>query len=136
KSILGMKLVTPQTGPAGRIVQRLLIEECLIIKRDLYLSMLVDRAVAAPVIMASTAGGMEIEEVAHKNPELILRETISPATGLQPYHARMLTFGLVLSGDTTSAAWPSMKAVSRTFLETVASLAEINPLIVTGDGKL
>src|SRR5215471_8028496 len=82
--ILGMKLVTPQTGPAGRIVQRLLIEEGLDIKRELYLSILVDRAVAAPVIMASTAGGMEIEEVAHKNPELILRETILPARGLQP----------------------------------------------------
>src|SRR5215472_16000070 len=71
--MLGMKLVTPQTGPAGRIVERLLIEEGLDIKRELYLSILVDRAVAAPVIMASTAGGMEIEEVAHKNPELILR---------------------------------------------------------------
>src|SRR5205807_7205041 len=104
--ILGMNLVTPQTGPGGRIVQRLLIEEGLDIKRELYLSILVDRAVAAPVVMASTAGGMEIEEVAHKNPELILRETISPATGLQPYHARKLAYGLGLSGDTATAAWP------------------------------
>src|SRR6266436_5588706 len=116
KSILGMKLVTPQTGPGGRIVQRVLIEEGLDIKRELYLSILVDRTVAAPVVMASTAGGVEIEEVAHTNPELILRETIFPATGLQPYHARKLAFGLGLSGD--------------------ASLAEINPLIVTGDGRL
>ena len=92
-----MKLVTPQTGPGGRIVQRLLIEEGLDIKRELYLSILVDRAVEAPVIMASTAGGMEIEEVAHKNPEPILRETILPASGLQPYHVRKLAFGLGLA---------------------------------------
>jgi succinyl-CoA synthetase beta subunit len=136
KAMLGMKLVTPQTGPAGRIVQRLLIEEGLDIKRELYLSVLVDRAVAAPVIMASTAGGMEIEEVAHENPELILRETILPATGLQPYHARKLAFGLGLSGDTANAAGPFLQALYRAFLETDASLAEINPLIVTGDGRL
>jgi len=136
KAMMGMKLVTPQTGPAGRIVQRLLIEEGLDIKRELYLSILVDRAVAAPVIMASTAGGMEIEEVAHKNPELILRETIFPATGLQPYHTRKLAFGLGLSGDAAAAAGPFLQALYRAFLETDASLAEINPLIVTGDGKL
>jgi succinyl-CoA synthetase beta subunit len=136
QKMIGMKLVTPQTGPAGRIVQRLLIEEGLDIKRELYLSILVDRAVAAPVIMASTAGGMEIEEVAHKNPELILRETIPPATGLQPYHTRKLAFGLGLSGDAAAAAGPFLQALYRAFLETDASLAEINPLIVTGDGKL
>ena len=136
KSMMGMKLVTPQTGPAGRIVQRLLVEEGLDIKRELYLSILVDRAAAAPVIMASTAGGMEIEEVAHKNPELILRETIRPATGLQPYHTRKLAFGLGLSGDAAAAAGPFLQALYRAFLETDASLAEINPLIVTGDGKL
>jgi succinyl-CoA synthetase beta subunit len=136
KSIMGMTLVTPQTGPAGRVVQRLLIEEGLDIKKELYLSILVDRAVAAPVIMASTAGGMEIEEVAHTNPELILRERISPATGLQPYHARKLAFGLGLSGDAASAMGPFLQGLYRTFLETDASLAEINPLIVTGDGKL
>jgi succinyl-CoA synthetase beta subunit len=136
KSMMGMKLVTPQTGPAGRIVQRLLVEEGLDIKRELYLSILVDRAVALPVIMASTAGGMEIEEVAHKNPELILRETIPPATGLQPYHTRKLAFGLGLSGDAAAAAGPFLQALYRAFLETDASLAEINPLIVTGEGKL
>jgi len=134
--MMGMKLVTPQTGPAGRIVQRLLVEEGLDIKRELYLSILVDRSVAAPVIMASIAGGMEIEEVAHKNPELILRETIPPATGLQPYHTRKLAFGLGLSGDAAAAAGPFLQALYRAFLETDASLAEINPLIVTGDGKL
>jgi succinyl-CoA synthetase beta subunit len=136
KSILGMKLVTPQTGPGGRIVQRLLVEEGLDIKRELYLSILVDRAAAAPVIMASTAGGMEIEEVAHRNPELILRETIRPETGLQPYHTRKLAYGLGLSGDTATAAGPFLRALYRAFVETDASLAEINPLIVTGDGKL
>src|SRR6202142_3084528 len=136
KSIMGMTLVTPQTGPAGRVVKRLLVEEGLDIKRELYLSILVDRAVAAPVIMASTAGGMEIEEVAHKNPELVLRETIFPATGLQPYHARKLAFGLGLSGDAAKAAEPFLQGLYRTFLETDASLAEINPLIVTGEGKL
>jgi succinyl-CoA synthetase beta subunit len=136
KAILGMTLVTPQTGPGGRVVKRLLIEEGLDIKRELYLSILVDRVVAAPVIMASTAGGMEIEEVAHKSPELILREAIFPATGLQPYHARKLAFGLGLSGDAAAAAGPFLQGLYRTFLETDASLAEINPLIVTGDGKL
>src|SRR5271169_1253608 len=136
KAMIGMKLVTPQTGPAGRIVQRLLVEEGLDIKRELYLSILVDRAVAAPVVMASTAGGVEIEEVAHKSPELILRETIFPATGLQPFHARKLAFGLGLSGDAASAAGPFLQSLYRAFVETDASLAEINPLVVTGEGKL
>ena len=136
KAMMGMKLVTPQTGPGGRIVQRLLIEEGLDIKRELYLSILVDRAVAAPVIMASTAGGMEIEEVAHTNPELILRETIFPATGLQPYHARKLAFGLGLSGDAAAAAGPFLQGLYRAFLETDASLAEINPLVITKEGNV
>ncbi len=136
KTMLGIKLVTPQTGPGGRIVRRLLIEEGLDIKRELYLSILVDRAVAGPVVMASAAGGVEIEEVARKNPEAILRETITPAAGLQPYQARKLAFGLGLSGDAASAAAPFLQALYRAFLETDASLAEINPLVVTGEGKL
>jgi succinyl-CoA synthetase beta subunit len=136
KAMLGMKLVTPQTGPGGRIVRRLLIEEGLDIKRELYLSILVDRTVAAPVVMASAAGGVEIEEVAHKTPEAILRETITPAAGLQPYQARKLAFGLGLSGDAANAAAPFLQALYRAFLETDASLAEINPLVVTGEGKL
>src|SRR5579864_3006883 len=96
EKILGMNLVTPQTGPQGRIVRRLLVEEGLDIKRELYLSILVDRAAEAPVIMASAAGGMEIEEVARENPAAILREVVRPATGLQPYIARKLVFGLGL----------------------------------------
>jgi len=136
KAMLGMNLVTPQTGPGGRIVRRLLVEEGLDIQRELYLSILVDRAVAAPVVMASAAGGVEIEEVAHKNPEAILRETVTPAAGLQPYQARKIAFGLGLSGDAANAAAPFLQALYRAFLETDASLAEINPLVVTGEGKL
>jgi succinyl-CoA synthetase beta subunit len=134
--MLGMKLVTPQTGPAGRIVKRLLIEEGLNIKRELYLGLLVDRAVAAPVFMASTAGGMEIEEVARENPGAILRETIHPAVGLQPYQARKLAFGLGLAPEVAAAAVPFFQALYRAFLETDASLLEINPCVLTGEGKL
>src|SRR6202043_1102744 len=94
--ILGMNLVTVQTGPGGRVVRRVLIEEGLDIKRELYLSILVDRALAAPVIMRSSAGGVEIEEVAAKDPSSLLRETIRPAVGLQPYQVRKLAFGLEL----------------------------------------
>ena len=134
--ILGMNLVTPQTGPGGRIVRRLLIEEGLDIKRELYLSVLVDRAVEAPVIMASAAGGMEIEEVARENPAAILRERIHPAVGLQPYVARKLAFGLGLTAEQAQHAVPFLQSLYRAFIETDASLAEINPLVVTGDGRL
>src|SRR5579862_9824180 len=134
--ILGMNLVTPQTGPGGCLVRRLLIEEGLDIKRELYLSILVDRAVEAPIIMASTAGGMEIEEVARENPGAILREPIRPAVGLQPYQVRKLVFGLGLGADMVSVAAPFLQSLYRAFLDTDASLAEINPLIVTGDGRL
>ena len=134
--ILGMNLVTPQTGPGGRIVRRLLIEEGLDIKRELYLSILVDRAVEAPVVMASAAGGMEIEEVAKENPAAILRETILPAVGLQPYIARKLAFGLGLTAEQAQTAVPFLQSLYRAFIETDASLAEINPFVVTGDGRL
>ncbi len=134
--ILGMKLVTPQTGPAGRIVKRLLIEEGLDIKRELYLGMVVDRAAAAPVFMASAAGGMEIEEVAREHPEAILRETLSPAVGLQPFHARKLAFGLGLAPEVATNAVPFLQALYRAFIESDASLVEINPCVVTGDGRL
>jgi len=134
--ILGMKLVTPQTGPEGRIVRRLLIEEGLDIKRELYLSILVDRVVAAPVFMASASGGMEIEEVAKEHPEAILRETIHPAVGLEPYQVRKLAFGVGLPPEVVGAAVPFFQALYRAFLETDASLLEINPCVVTGDGRL
>src|SRR5271154_2186036 len=134
--MLGMKLVTAQTGPEGRIVRRVLVEEGLDIKRELYLSVLVDRAVGAPVFMASAAGGMEIEQVAKDHPEAILRETIRPETGFQPYHARKLAFGLGLSAELAHAAVPFMQALYRAFIETDSSLLEINPCVVTGDGRL
>ncbi|MGA8012548.1 MAG: ADP-forming succinate--CoA ligase subunit beta [Candidatus Acidiferrales bacterium] len=134
--MLGMQLVTPQTGPEGRIVRRVLVEEGLDIKRELYLSVLVDRAVGAPVFMASTAGGMEIEQVAKEHPEAILRETIRPETGFQAYHARKLAFGLGLSADLVQAAVPFLQSLYRAFIETDSSLLEINPCVVTGDGRL
>ncbi len=134
--ILGMKLVTPQTGAEGRIVKRLLIEEGLDIKRELYMSVLVDRATAMPVFMASAAGGMGIEEVAREHPEAILRETINPVVGMQAYQARKLAFGLGLAPEVVSAAVPFMQALYRAFIETDASLLEINPCVITGDGKV
>ena len=136
RHMLGMKLVTPQTGEEGRIVHRLLIEEGLDIKRELYLSLLVDRAVAAPVFMASSSGGMEIEEVAKTNPEAIIRQPIDPAAGFQPYHARKLAFGLGLPAEMAGAAVQFFQSVYRAFLDLDASLLEINPLIVTADAKL
>ncbi len=134
--ILGMTLVTPQTGPAGRIVKRVLIEEGLDIKREVYLGLLVDRASGLPVFMASAAGGMEIEEVAKENPEAILREPIHPVVGLQPYQARKIAFGLGLPGEVATHATPFFQALYRAFIDTDASLLEINPCVLTGDGKL
>jgi succinyl-CoA synthetase beta subunit len=134
--MLGMKLVTAQTGPEGRIVRRVLVEEGLDIRRELYLSVLVDRSAGAPVFMASAAGGMEIEQVAKEHPEAILRETIRPETGFQAYHARKLAFGLGLSADLVRVAVPFLQSLYRAFIETDSSLLEINPCVVTGDGRL
>jgi succinyl-CoA synthetase beta subunit len=134
--MLGMKLVTAQTGPEGRIVRRVLIEEGLDIKRELYLSVLVDRAAGAPVFMASAAGGMEIEQVAKDHPEAILRETVRAETGFQAYQARKLAFGLGLSAGLAHAAVPFLQSLYHAFIETDSSLLEINPCVVTGDGRL
>ena len=134
--ILGMNLVTVQTGPQGRIVRRVLIEEGLDIKRELYLGLLIDRERGRPVFMASSAGGMEIEQVAKENPTAILKASIHPAVGLQPYQARKIAFFLGLTGDQVTAATPFLQALYRAFLDTDASLVEINPCVVTGDGKL
>jgi succinyl-CoA synthetase beta subunit len=134
--ILDMKLVTPQTGEEGRIVRRLLIEEGLDIKRELYMSILVDRAAGAPVFMASASGGMEIEEVAKTNPEAILRQVIQPAVGMQPYHARKIAFGLGLPAEMIPVATKFFQSLYHAFMETDASLLEINPCVVTGDGRL
>jgi len=136
EKMLGMKLVTPQTGEGGRIVRRLLIEEGLDIKRELYLSILVDRGAGAPVFMASAAGGMEIEEVARTNPDAILHEAIHPATGLQAYHVRKIAFGLGFAPEMLGAAMKFLQSLYRAFIETDASLVEINPCVITGDGRL
>ncbi len=136
RRILGMKLVTHQTGPEGRVVQRLLIEETLPIERELYLGIVLDRAQGKPVFMASSAGGMEIEEVAAKTPELILKETIEPGVGLAAYQARKLAFGIGIPAASANGAVAAMMALAKAYLAMDASLAEINPFILTRDGKV
>ena len=134
--ILGMRLVTHETGPEGKIVQRLLIEETLPIERELYLGIVVDRASARPVFMASAAGGMEIEEVAAKDPNAILKEIIDPTIGFQAFHARKLAFGLGLKAEQIGEAVKLMMGLYRAFVDTDASLCEINPFITTTDGRV
>ncbi len=134
--MLGMTLVTHQTGPEGRVVRRLLIEEGLPIERELYLSMLLDRAEAKLLVMASQAGGMEIEQVAAEHPEAILKEHIEPAVGLAAYQARKIAFGLGLKPELVNQAVAFMNGLYKAYLDTDASLAEINPLITTKDNRL
>jgi succinyl-CoA synthetase beta subunit len=134
--ILGAKLVTPQTGPQGKEVRKLLIEEGLHIDRELYLSFLVDRAIGWPVAIASEAGGMEIEKVAAETPEKILRAEIDPALGLRPHQARRLAFELGLEGDAHKQAVGFFLALYRAFRGLDASLVEINPLLVTKEGNV
>jgi len=134
--ILGMRLVTHQTGPEGRVVKRVLVEEGLDIARELYLGLVVDRAAERPVLMVSPAGGMEIEKVAAETPELIFKEHIDPGVGLTGYQARRLGFALGLDWPAVRKASSLMAASYRTFLEADASLVEINPLVVTASGDL
>jgi succinyl-CoA synthetase beta subunit len=134
--ILGKTLVTHQTGPEGRLVRRLLIEEGLDIARELYLGLVIDRAAGRPVFMASTEGGMEIEEVAASHPEKILRESIDPAVGFQAFQARKLAFGLGLDSKLVNEAARFLQNLCRAFEATDASLAEVNPFVVTKDGRL
>jgi succinyl-CoA synthetase beta subunit len=136
RKILGMTLVTHQTGPEGRVVQRLLVEETLPIERELYLGIVLDRVQGKPVFMASAAGGMEIEEVAAKTPELILKETLQPGVGLSPYQARKLAFGIGIPAASVNAAAAAMTALAKAYVAMDASLAEINPFILTQDGKV
>src|SRR5450432_1085131 len=136
RKMLGMKLVTHQTGPEGRIVQRLLIEETLPIERELYLGIVLDRVLGKPVFMASSAGGMDIEEVAANTPELILKETLDPGLGLAPYQARKLAFGIGIPADSVNAAAAAMTALAKAYVAMDASLAEINPFILTKDKKV
>src|SRR5579862_8161324 len=134
--ILGMTLITHQTGPEGQVVRRLLIEETLPIEKELYLGIVIDRVAARPVFMASAAGGMEIEQVAAENPEAIIKEYIDPGTGLLAYQARKLAFGLGLAPQLIGQASQFMSGLYRAFEETDASLMEINPFITTKDGRL
>ena len=136
EQMLGMTLVTHQTGPEGKEVKRVYIEEGCDIARELYLSVLLDRATSFVTIMASTEGGMDIEEVAAKTPEKILKVAIDPVTGLQPFHARKLAFGLGLEGAQIRSAVSFLQGIYRAYTELDASLVEINPLVVTGDGGL
>ena len=134
--ILGMQLVTHQTGPQGQKVQRLLIEETLPIERELYLGIVLDRATSKLVFMASAAGGMEIEEVAAKDPNAILKETVDPAIGFQAFQARKLAFALGLKPEQVNPAVQLMMALYRATAEADASLCEINPFITTTDGRV
>src|SRR5712675_1858420 len=136
EKMLGMKLVTHQTGPEGRIVRRLLIEETLPIEKELYLGILVDRAAGKPVFMASAAGGMEIEQVAEENPDAILKEYIDPGMGLEAFQARKIAFKLGLKPQQINPAVQFLTNLYKAFLETDSSLLEINPFITTTDGRL
>lgn len=134
--ILGMTLITHQTGPEGRVVRRLLIEETLPIEKELYLGIVIDRVEAKPVFMASAAGGMEIEQVAAQNPDAILKEHIDPGMGLEAFQARKLAFKLGLKSTQISEAVRFMSGLYRAFQETDSSLMEINPFISCTDGRL
>ena len=134
--MLGHTLVTKQTGPAGKEVKRVFVEDGADIKRELYLSMLIDRATSRVTIIASTEGGMDIEEVAAKHPEKIMTVAVDPATGLQGHHCRSVAYGLKLEGDQVKSATKLLQGLYKAFNELDASLLEINPLIVTGKGEV
>jgi len=136
KKMLGQVLVTHQTGPAGKEVKRVYIEEGCDIKRELYLGMLIDRATSRVTIMASTEGGMEIEEVAAKHPEKILKVAIDPVTGFQQFHGREIAFGLGLEGKQVNTAVKFIGALYKAFVDLDCSIVEINPLVVTGAGEI
>jgi len=136
RKILGMTLITKQTGPEGRLVRRVLIEEALPIDRELYLGVVLDRSAGYPVMMASQFGGMEIEEVAASNPAAILKAYFDPDIGLSAYQSRKLAFGLGLTGATFKAGTAFMHALARAYADTDASLFEINPLVTTTDGRV
>jgi succinyl-CoA synthetase beta subunit len=134
--IIGMQLVTHQTGPEGRLVKRVLVEEQLKVERELYLGIVIDNSIGFPLVMASDAGGVDIEEVAVKSPERIHRLHIDPSIGFQAYQGRRLSLTLGLGGDLMRPAVQTMSGLYRAFIENDCSLAEINPLAVTADGRL
>jgi succinyl-CoA synthetase beta subunit len=131
-----MTLITPQTGPAGRVVHKVLLEEAVEIARELYLGITLDRSLGLPVVMASRAGGMDIEEVAAKDPGALVKQTLDPALGLFPFQARALAFALGLSGDSFKKGVFFIEALARAYTSTDASLAEINPLLITKSGDV
>jgi succinyl-CoA synthetase beta subunit len=135
-NLLGKPLVTIQTGPEGQVVRQVLVEEGCDIARELYLGILVDRSMAGPVLIASPAGGMNIEEVAAKTPELIFKEAFQPDAGLQPYQVRKLAAKLDLKGNTVRSAEKFLRALCRVFINKDCSLVEVNPLVVTKVGDL
>ncbi len=136
RQILGMRLVTKQTGAEGKLVRKVLIEEALPIERELYLGIVLDRSEGFPVMMASKFGGMEIEEVAASNPDALVKAYFDPDVGIHPFQARKLAFALELEGDAFKAGTRFMAALARAYADTDASLAEINPLITTTDGRV
>jgi succinyl-CoA synthetase beta subunit len=136
RQIIGMTLVTPQTGPQGKKVKRVLVEQAGAIKKEFYLGMVIDRGTSFPVMMASTEGGMEIETVAANTPEKILMEFIDPGLGMMPYQARNLAFGLSIPAALTGKAVRFMMGLYDAFIDTDCSLAEINPLVLTEDGEI
>ncbi|OJW51244.1 MAG: succinate--CoA ligase subunit beta [Alphaproteobacteria bacterium 41-28] len=136
EQILGMTLVTPQTGPEGRLVKKVYVEEGCNIAQEFYLSLLIDRATSRLTFLASTEGGIEIEEVARSHPEKIIKASIDPATGFQPFHGRRLAYGLGLKGDQVKELIQLAKGVYEAFVGLDASLIEINPLVLTVAGKI
>ena len=136
QAMLGHVLVTKQTGPKGREVKRIYVEEGCDIKRELYLGMLIDRKTSRLTVMASTEGGMEIEEVAAKTPEKIIKVAIDPVTGMEAFHARRLAYGLKLEGKQVGSAVKFMLGMYKAFIALDASIVEINPLVVTGAGDV
>ena len=136
RSILGMQLVTPQTGPEGKKVKKVLVESGCAIAKELYVAVLVDRGLGRPILMACAEGGMEIEEVAARTPEKILKEVIHPATGLAPFQARRMAIGLDMTREEAKQAVPFFTKLVNCFLATDASLLEINPMVVTEQGQL
>jgi len=135
-AMIGMKLVTHQTGPEGKVVQRVLIEQGVQIVRELYLAIVLDRATGRPVVMASSAGGMDIEKVAAETPHLLFKEYIHPTAGLEAFQSKKLAFALDLKGPAIAQCGKVVSALYEAFKATDASLVEINPLIVTGEGSL
>ena len=134
--ILGMQLVTPQTGPEGRLVKKVLVAEACDIANEFYAGIVLDRKLGLPVLMVSAEGGVEIEEVAAKTPEKIVKRAFSPRTGLRPFEGRDLARKLGLAGKQIAAGASMFVKLARAFVQSDASLAEINPLVVTGDGEL